>query len=151
MSGFSGKLSPVSVCCPDSVRILEKKLYVVCMSGRTRTRQSCPDFHCPCPPTSDSKDSNRFVQHCPIQKAQENFDSATNNKFNLKQFRKISIRKVYDALHGISNDTVSLSIAVEIIAYCLIDGKVEQGSGFETDLYNDLVAQLKTMKDGFED
>jgi len=63
----------------------------------------------------------------------------------------MSIRKVYDALHGISNDTVSLSTAVEIIAYCLIDGKVEQGSGFETDLYNDLVAQLKTMKDGFED
>jgi len=27
-------------------------LSVVCLSGRTRTRQSCPDFHRPCPPTS---------------------------------------------------------------------------------------------------
>ena len=68
----------------------------------------------------------------------------------MKQFRKNSIRKVYDSLHGVSDDTVSLSAAVEIIAYCLIDGKVEQGSGFETDLYNDLVVQLKNMKDGFE-
>ena len=153
MSGFCPmSVCPDSVCldsvnCLDSVRTFRKKLF----GRRTRTRQSCPDFQCPCPPTSDSNNSNRFVQHCPIQKAQENFDSATNNKFNLKQFRKISIRKVYDALHGISNDTVSLSTAVEIIAYCLIDGKVEQGSGFETDLYNDLVVQLKTMKDGFED
>ena len=60
LSGFSGKSCPVSVCCPDcvwifcldsvcldSVRILEKKLFVICLSGRTRTRQSCPDFHCP--------------------------------------------------------------------------------------------------------
>ena len=62
----------------------------------------------------------------------------------------MSIRKVYDSLHGISDDTVSLSSAVEIIAYCLIDGKLEQGSGFETDLYNDLVVQLKSMKDGFQ-
>ena len=61
----------------------------------------------------------------------------------------MSIRKVYDSLHGVSDDAVSLSAAIEIIAYCLIDGKVEQGSGFETDLYNDLVEQLKSMKDGF--
>ena len=68
----------------------------------------------------------------------------------MKQFRKNSIRKVYDSLHGVSDDAVSLSAAVEIMAYCLMDGKVEQGSGFETDLYNDLVVQLKSMKDGFE-
>ena len=69
LSWFSVKSCPVSVCpdsvcvgsvscldsvlCPDSVRIIEKKLPVVCLSGRTRTRQSCPDFHCPCPPTSE--------------------------------------------------------------------------------------------------
>ena len=58
-SGFSGKSCPVSVCCPDfvcldsiscpdSVRTLEKRcpLFVICW---TRTRQSCPHFHCPCP------------------------------------------------------------------------------------------------------
>ena len=41
-----------SVRCPDSVRIIEKKLPVVCLSGRTRARQSSPDFHSPCPPTA---------------------------------------------------------------------------------------------------
>ena len=69
-------LCPVSVCpdsvCLDSVRclsvrilsvpvlsaiqnlseIFEKTLSVVCLSGRTRTRQSCLDFRCPCRPTS---------------------------------------------------------------------------------------------------
>ena len=62
LSKFSGKSRSVSVCCPDSVWIFcpvsvcpdfRKKLSDVCLSGRTRTRQSCPDFHCPCPPTSD--------------------------------------------------------------------------------------------------
>ena len=85
--GFSGKSCPVSVCCPDSVRIfypvsvcpdsvwldsvrsflknpvrcisvrifpvsilsavriIEKKLSVVWLSGQTRMRQSCPEFH----------------------------------------------------------------------------------------------------------
>jgi len=37
LSGVSRKFWPGSVCCP---------------SGRTRTRQSCLDFRCPCPPTS---------------------------------------------------------------------------------------------------
>ena len=34
--------------CPDFQKIVSG----VCLSGRTRTRQSCPDFRCPCPPTS---------------------------------------------------------------------------------------------------
>ena len=49
----------LSVSVLSGVRILsgfsKKSLSVVCLSGRTRTRQSCPDFHCPCPPTSDNK------------------------------------------------------------------------------------------------
>ena len=63
--------------------------------------------------------------------------------FDLKAFRKRSIRKVYDSLHGISTDVVELSEAVEILAYCLMDGKVDQKSSFETCLYNDLLEQLK--------
>ena len=39
---------PLSGFCPD----FRKKLPVVWLSGRTRSRQSCPDFHSPCPPTS---------------------------------------------------------------------------------------------------
>ena len=34
------------------------------------------------------------------------------------------------------------------MAYCLIDGKVEQESVFETNLYNELLDQLKQMKAG---
>ena len=63
--------------------------------------------------------------------------------FDLKAFRKSSIIKVYDSLHGISADVVELSEAVEILAYCLMDGKVDQKSSFETCLYNDLLEQLK--------
>ena len=84
-----------------------------------------------------------------IWKAQENFEDKANGKFDLKTFRKSSIRKVYDSLHGISNQNISLSNGVEIMAYCLVDGKVEQDSAFETNLYNDLLQQLKNMKAGF--
>ena len=58
---FRKKRCPVSVCpdsvcldsvrCPDSVGNFRKDA-VCCLSVRTRTRQSCPDFRCPCPPTS---------------------------------------------------------------------------------------------------
>ena len=41
-------LSAVRILCGFS----KKTLSVVCLSGRTRTRQSCPDFRYPCPPTS---------------------------------------------------------------------------------------------------
>ena len=61
----------------------------------------------------------------------------------------MSIRKVFDSLHGISDESIPLSNAVEIMAYCLVDGKVDQDSEFETDLYNELVEQLREMKAGF--
>ena len=53
---------------------------------------------------------------------------------------------MYDSLHGISTDGVELSEAVEILTYCLMDGKVDQNSLFETYLYNDLLEQLKKDK-----
>ena len=54
------KSCPVSVWqTASAVRILsgifEKTLSVVCLPDRTSTRQSCPDFRCPCPPTSGLK------------------------------------------------------------------------------------------------
>ena len=57
----------LSVSCPCLVfvRIFQKIVSGVCLSGlclsrfclsgRTRTRQSYPDFRCPCPPTSAMK------------------------------------------------------------------------------------------------
>ena len=56
---------------------------------------------------------------------------------------------MYDALHGISNTAGPLSNAVEIMAYCLVDGKVDQESEFETNLYNNLVKQFEKMKASF--
>ena len=64
-------------------------------------------------------------------------------------FRESSIRKVYDSLHGISGKAIPLSNAVEIMAYCLVDGKVKQESVFEVNLYNELVEQLRKMKARF--
>ena len=80
-------------------------------------------------------------------KAQENLGA--NKKFNLQRFQKVSIRTVYDSLHGISKKVIPLSNAVEIMAYCLVDGKVEQESEFEMNLYNELLEQLREMKAGF--
>merc|ERR1712131_131913 len=82
-----------------------------------------------------------------LLEARDNFQGKKNKIFDLKQFRQCSIKKVYDSLHGISRDYVELAEIVEIMAYCLIDGKVEQKSVFETRLYNDLLEQLKNDKD----
>ena len=82
-------------------------------------------------------------------KARDNFQGKKNKIFDLKQFRQCSIKKVYDSLHGISRDYVELAEIVEIMAYCLIDGKVDQKSVFETRLYNDLLEQLKNDKERF--
>ena len=84
-----------------------------------------------------------------LTKARQNFENKSAKIFDLKTFRKCSIKKVYDSLHGISTDYVELSEAVEIMAYCLIDGKVDQRSVFETKLYYSLLGQLKNMKDSF--
>ena len=50
-----------------------------------------------------------------------------------------------------SKDNVSLTNALEIIKYCLYDGKVDQGSTFETKLYKSLVTQIsQTVSLNFE-
>ena len=36
------------------------------------------------------------------------------------------------------------------MAYCLVDGKLEHESAFETNLYNSLLEQFKEMKAGFK-
>ena len=81
-----------------------------------------------------------------LLKARGNFDGGHNKEFNLRKFRKSSIRKVYDSLHGISNERVDLTEAIEIMAYCLDDGKIELDSEFETELYTGLLEQFDKMK-----
>ena len=84
-------------------------------------------------------------------KARQNFESEQNKEFDLRKYRKLSIRKVYDSLHGISNDSVCIDEAIEIMAYCLDDGKIDQESEFETELYNSLLKQLEEMKNDISD
>ena len=40
-------------------------------------------------------------------------------------------------------DSVKLSETLEILAYCLFDGKVDQKSEFETELYRNLIRTLQ--------
>ena len=84
-------------------------------------------------------------------KARQNFESEQNKEFDLRKYRQSSIRKVYDSLHGISNDSVCIDEAIEIMAYCLDDGKIDQESEFETELYNSLLQQLEKMKNDISD
>ena len=90
-----------------------------------------------------------YVLRIDSSKARENFHGEQNKIFDLKKFRKCSIRKVYDSLHGMSKDYVEFSEIIEIMAYCLMDGKIDQKSEFETRLYNDLLEQLKNDKERF--
>ena len=94
-----------------------------------------------------SQDSKLSEFYFELGLAQKNFRAEANKKFDLKQFRKASIRIIYDSLHGISADAISLSNAVEIMAYCLVDGKVEQGSKFEKTLCDNLLKQFKSSND----
>ena len=69
--------------CPDSVRNYRKKScpLFVCLSGRTRTRQSCPNFHCSCPPTSDSM-----------------LETALNNAINNRLSSKLSMENEHTTI-----------------------------------------------------
>ena len=55
-------------------------------------------------------------------------------------------------MHGISTENVQISEAVEIMVYCLMDGKVDQKSTFESQLYEQLNDQMMdAFLDGVED
>ena len=55
-------------------------------------------------------------------------------------------------MHGISTENVQISEAVEIMVYCLMDGKVDQKSTFESQLYEQLHDQMVDASiDGIED
>ena len=58
--------------CLDSVRGVDSQ------SGRIRTKQSCPDFHCPCPPTSALKCV--FTIFLPILNLFKSFTSENKNQ-----------------------------------------------------------------------
>ena len=65
---------------PDSVRNFRKTLSVVSLSGRTRARQSCPDFRCLCPPKSGI---NRVILNFDVLKT-----VLSNDKFTQDPIKK---------------------------------------------------------------
>ena len=52
LSVFSARSLSVRILSISILSGFSKKLSVVCLPGRTRMGQRCPDFRCPCPLTS---------------------------------------------------------------------------------------------------
>ena len=59
-----------------------------------------------------------------------------NRKFNLNLFRKQTLKIAFDALYGISNESIAIHELIELIAYLLFDGKVAQDSKFEVQMFD---------------
>ena len=66
-----------------------------------------------------------------------------NRKFNLKLFRKQTLKIAFDALYGISNENIATHELIELIAYLHFDGKVAQGSKFEVQMSETAIDHLK--------
>ena len=58
-------------------------------------------------------------------------------------FRKQSVKIAFDALYGLINDNIAIHELVELIAYLHFDGKLEQGSKFEVQMFETVLEQLK--------
>ena len=83
----------------------------------------------------------------------------------MKLFRKRSIKIVFDALYGLHKDRLAYKVllyqsfikaisqpskenmaiheAIELIAYLHFDGKIEQGSKFESEMCDSVLGQIK--------
>ena len=66
-----------------------------------------------------------------------------NKIFDYSKFRYVTIRKIFDFLHGVDFEDVELSIGIEILAWTNFDGQVDQKSDTETLIFNEFSKQLK--------
>ena len=71
-------------------------------------------------------------------KARAKFSGKKNNIFDFSAFHLTSVRKVFDLLHGLDVEKITLATAVEIMIFCNYDGKITQKSEFETNLFQTL-------------
>ena len=69
-----------------------------------------------------------------------------NKVFDYSKFRYVTIRKIFDFLHGVDFEDVELSIGLEILAWTNFDGQVDQKSDTETVIFNEFSKQLKAFK-----
>ena len=74
--------------------------------------------------------------------SEKDFEDVQNRTLDLNVFRKDSMRKVFDTLHGIPNE-IEIPTAVEIISFCFYKNKIKEGSKFEKSLYKQLIRQIK--------
>ena len=58
-------------------------------------------------------------------------------------FRKQSIKIAFDALYGLINENFALHELIELIAYLHFDGKLDQGSKFEVQIFETVLEQFK--------
>ena len=69
-----------------------------------------------------------------------------NKVFDYSKFGYVTIRKIFDFLHGVDFEDVELSIGLEILAWTNFDGQVDQKSDTETFIFNEFSKQLKAFK-----
>ena len=62
------------------------------------------------------------------------------------KFRYITIRTIFDFLHGVDFEDVELSVGIEILAWTNFDGQLDQKSDTETEIFNEFAKQLKAFK-----
>ena len=81
-------------------------------------------------------------------KARQKFEESLNRTFTYDHFSYKVVRVFFDQLHHVSTNEVSLLDALELMVFCNHDGQVDQGSNFETQLYEDLLHEiLEKIKD----
>ena len=69
-----------------------------------------------------------------------------NKVFDYSKFRYVTIRQIFDYLHGVDLKDIELSIGIEIIAWANFEGQVDQKSDTETVIFNEFSKQLKAFK-----
>ena len=81
-------------------------------------------------------------------KARQKFEEPSNRTFTYDHFSDKVVRVFFDQLHHVTTNEVSLLDALELMVFCNHDGQIDQGSDFETRLYEDLLCQiLEQIKD----
>ena len=72
-------------------------------------------------------------------KARTKFSGNENlETLNFSKFHLSSVRKVFDLLHGLDIEKITLATAVEIMVFCNYYGNIIGKSEFETNLFQTL-------------
>jgi len=77
--------------------------------------------------------------HLEKYKARQEFRGKKNNIFDFSSFHLATIRHIFDLMHGLDIEKLTLATVVEMMIFCNYDGKITQKSEFETTLFQTLV------------